>query len=259
MKPKTQSGLRGIIGDERGQKGTDQKKDEIKLKKPVSRIFPEEMREKCEKKPCKSCSPDSTGNTNQEFTDMDSILKELDRCGDILTKEQMRIVCHISKRKAMYLLQSGLVPCINTGKKTHTYLIRKSDVRQYVLERDVYPWKYKCGAPALKRKAEPHLLELIPESRMREYYEEKLSDYPDVMTVEQIYDFIGYGSETVYSWTRKGELKYLNCLAGYRFPKTYLLRFLCSDYCNRISRKTEKHLTYLTEMIGRSANLKMNG
>ena len=49
-------------------------------------------------------------------------LYNLDQYEDILTKEQMRIVCHISKRKAMYLLQSGLIPCINTGKKTHTYI-----------------------------------------------------------------------------------------------------------------------------------------
>lgn len=32
--------------------------------------------------------------------------------------EQMRVICHISKKTARYLLTSGLVPCIDTGKKT---------------------------------------------------------------------------------------------------------------------------------------------
>ena len=180
---------------------------------------------------------------------MESILKDLARYGDVLTKEQMRVVCHISKRKAAYLLQNGLVPCINTGKKTHTYLIRKSDVRQYLLERDVYPRKYQCPLPGSKQKPELHLQELIPESRMRAYYIRKLSEYPDVLTVNEISDFLGYGTETIYKWTRNGHLHFLDCIVGYRFPKTYLIRFLCSDYCNRISRKTEQHLTYLAEMI----------
>ena len=57
-------------------------------------------------------------------TEMKKELYNLDQYEDILTKEQMRIVCHISKRKAMYLLQSGLISCINTGKKTHNILLR---------------------------------------------------------------------------------------------------------------------------------------
>ena len=48
---------------------------------------------------------------------MKQYFKDLDRYADVLTKEQMRVVCHISKRKAAYLLQAGLIPCINTGKK----------------------------------------------------------------------------------------------------------------------------------------------
>ena len=47
---------------------------------------------------------------------MKQYFKDLDRYADVLTKEQMRVVCHISKRKAAYLLQAGLIPCINTGK-----------------------------------------------------------------------------------------------------------------------------------------------
>ena len=37
----------------------------------------------------------------------------------------MRVICHISKKTARYLLASGLVPSINTGKKTRQYIINK--------------------------------------------------------------------------------------------------------------------------------------
>ena len=43
--------------------------------------------------------------------------------------EQMRVICHISKKTARYLLKSGLVPCIDTGKKTRQYIINTKDVK----------------------------------------------------------------------------------------------------------------------------------
>ena len=46
--------------------------------------------------------------------------------------EQMRVICHISKKTARYLLKSGLVPCIDTGKKTRQYIINTKDVIAYL-------------------------------------------------------------------------------------------------------------------------------
>ena len=37
---------------------------------------------------------------------------------DILAKEQVRLLCHCSKRTALYYLKSGKLPCIYSGKKT---------------------------------------------------------------------------------------------------------------------------------------------
>ena len=89
-------------------------------------------------------------------------LYNLDQYEDILTKEQMRIVCHISKRKAMYLLQSGLIPCINTGKKTHTYLIKKTDIENYLRDREVNPWRYAVSYPKQASATD--------RSRIKKYY-----------------------------------------------------------------------------------------
>lgn len=45
----------------------------------------------------------------------------LNQYPETVQKEQFRIICHISKRTARYLLQSGLVPCVQSGKKTRNY------------------------------------------------------------------------------------------------------------------------------------------
>ena len=187
---------------------------------------------------------------------MENKLYNLDQYEDILTKEQMRIVCHISKRKAMYLLQSGLIPCINTGKKTHTYLIKKSDVETYLKDREINPWKYqveypKCVSANERRNTKKalYLVDIIQYQNMWTYYKNLLISYPELMTVMQVKLFTGYGENTVREWINKDKLRYLDCIAGWRIPKTWLLQFLCSEYCNKITRKTQRHLSYISEML----------
>ena len=43
---------------------------------------------------------------------------------ETISKDQFYRIAHISKATALYLLQSGLVPCIDSGKKTRRYTIR---------------------------------------------------------------------------------------------------------------------------------------
>lgn len=187
---------------------------------------------------------------------MKNELHSLDQYDDILTKEQMRIVCHISKRKAMYLLQSGLIPCINTGKKTHTYLIKKTDVEEYLKDREINPLKYQVEYPkhvsANERsniKKALYLVDVIQYHNMWMYYQNQLISYPELMTVTQVKLFTGYGENTIREWINKERLQFLDCIVGWRIPKTWLLQFLCSEYCNKITRKTQRHLSYIAEML----------
>lgn len=58
--------------------------------------------------------------------------RQVEACPEVMTKEQFRIACHISKRKAKELLDNGIVPCEITGNKTWKYRIKKSDVLDYL-------------------------------------------------------------------------------------------------------------------------------
>lgn len=59
-----------------------------------------------------------------------------------LSKEQFYKIAHISKATARYLLQSGKVPCKDTGKKTRCYLIQIEDVIFYLQDCQAHPDKY---------------------------------------------------------------------------------------------------------------------
>ena len=45
-------------------------------------------------------------------------------------------ICHIAKRSALYLLENGIIPSIDTGKKTWRYRIALDDVITYLRRRE---------------------------------------------------------------------------------------------------------------------------
>lgn len=47
---------------------------------------------------------------------------------EVISADQLYRICHISKRKAKWLLEHGYIPCEDSGKKTRRYKIRLNDV-----------------------------------------------------------------------------------------------------------------------------------
>lgn len=49
-----------------------------------------------------------------------------------ICQDQFYRICRISKQKATWLLENGYIPCEDTGKKTHRFKIRITDVIEYL-------------------------------------------------------------------------------------------------------------------------------
>lgn len=58
-----------------------------------------------------------------------NIQKVLKPYPDPMSRNDFRETCKIGTRTSLYLLKSGLVPCIHTGKKTRCYKILKKMLR----------------------------------------------------------------------------------------------------------------------------------
>lgn len=156
-------------------------------------------------------------------------------------------ICHISKKTCLFLLESGLVPNIDSGKKTRRFKIKTTDVIQYLHDRDDYPELYKAPDGFYMRdgcKKAPSFEDVFTKedlTSMREYYEMLLKDYPDVLNVRQVAQFTGYGESSVAKWCSKQELKNFFIRQKFQIPKEYLLDFLVSRYFIGIAVKSEKH------------------
>lgn len=149
---------------------------------------------------------------------------------EYITKDQMYRICHISKKTCLFLLESGLVPNIDSGKKTRRFKIKTVDVIQYLKDRDDYPELFKAPDGFYKGKGgdkkAPSFDEVFTQEdliRMRQYYERLLKNNPDVMSVEQVAQFTGYNKNSVSRWCGKKELKCFYIKQRYQIPKEYLL------------------------------------
>lgn len=174
---------------------------------------------------------------------------------EYITKDQMYRICHISKKTCLFLLESGLVPNIDSGKKTRRFKIKTEDVIDYLKSRDDYPELYKAPdgyyiGNGSKQKA-PSFDEVFTKEdleRMRQYYENRLRKYPDVMTVEQVAQFTGYCKNSVGRWCSKQQVKCFFIRQRFYIPKEYLLDFLVSRYFIGIAVKSAKHQKFNREI-----------
>ena len=171
-----------------------------------------------------------------------------DAVPDVITKDQLYRICHISKSTALYLLQSGKIPCEYTGRKTRCYKIKKEDVIAYLENRKVFPESYSAPAGWYKGDYTVQMEEQVPQivlEHLRLYYTELLSGYPDVLTTQTVSKITGYGKTAINNWCNQGHIKSFRKNNVNHIPKVYLVEFFCSTYFRTITRKSPWHIRTL--------------
>ena len=110
------------------------------------------------------------------------------------------------KKAARFLVRSGLIPSIDTSKKTRRYTIKTEDVIRYLQERESCPEKYRpyTGYYADPWNKGPYprkvttlrdRLDLGTQKKLLRYegfLKKKLELYPDVLTVREVSEFTGF-------------------------------------------------------------------
>lgn len=167
-----------------------------------------------------------------------------------ISKDQMYKICHISKSTCLYLLEKKLVPCIDTGKKTHRFHIRIEDVINYLEDRETDPQKYVKPKSKKIQKPCPLFWNIyaLPDidndfkDYMKHYYEILLREFPEVLETLQITAITGYAKNSVMKWGDSGKLWRVMIKKKYLTPKNLFIDFLCSDYFVKIKVKSDKHI-----------------
>lgn len=147
--------------------------------------------------------------------------------------DQFYRICKIAKRSAKYLVDNGIVPAIDTGKKTHRYQIAVDDVITYLRCRDREGSMIPTGLLTSGQR-EPstrvsfsRLVALGQESVVAEFFQHTCADYPDVLTTADVVKITGISKSTILKMLETGHLKSISDNPRL-IPKAYLYEFVAT-------------------------------
>ena len=144
-----------------------------------------------------------------------------DQYPEVITMDQLYRICHISKRKARWLLENGVISCEDSGKKTRRFKIKIEDVVEFLelrdagLLNDVMP----IGIFSSEEYGHPprQPCTRLDNGALQAFLLDCWVDAPDMLTVPQTVALCGYSVSTLERWFQK------DLLAGIRYRGTILI------------------------------------
>ena len=168
-----------------------------------------------------------------------------------VTAEEACRILHISKRKCAWMLQNGMIPCEDTGKKTRRYTIWLDDiltVRDDIAEhpeRYYIPVTFTAKEPAKPRKHHPYYLVLgeVPED-FRAWLDDEWYKMADTIKSREVSELLGYDGASVRRWINRCWLKSVHAHGQAIIAREWLIDFMCGHGFG-IVRKSERHMELL--------------
>ena len=180
--------------------------------------------------------------------------------GEIISLEQLYKMLHISKRKAAWMLQNGIIPCEIRNTPTHKYSVRKEDVLAYMAKSDREKRKeIPVGIFNAKKTNNPRRTE-SPDSdcggyfdntnyklrgkereRFKEMLENLLSAVPDTLTVDEVAELTGDHRRTILRYVQRKYIYAVNIMGKCYISKQSIINYLATDKAFRNTQKSEWH------------------
>ena len=158
-----------------------------------------------------------------------------------LSLEQLRQKLHISKRKAAWMLQNGVIPCRIVDTPTHLrYYVKEEDLRAYMKQSVTESKKeFIRGQFSSRNKDAPETEEASGDeisvfaylsrkdrNKFERMLEKRLAIYPDAMEIKRIVSIIGYTDRTIRWHINKGRIFAIIQDRKYIVSKYSLIKFL---------------------------------
>ena len=178
-----------------------------------------------------------------------------------ISLEQLYKMLHISKRKAAWMLNNGIIPCRIRPTKTHRYIILREDVEVYLQKKraerrkeipvgifNAKPTKQKVminnNRPMDTVDLAECFITIADECKddFRTHVEKRLQYFPDAITADKAADIMGYAKNTVHSYIQQKRIFAVQISGKYIVPKSALVEFLVDDFAFEIIHKSTWHM-----------------
>lgn len=167
---------------------------------------------------------------------------------ETISMDQLYRICHISKRKARWLLEHGVIPCQDSGKQTRRFSIRLEDVICFLEQRDegllddVIPqgiFSSDGSSPVHPPR------QVLDEDGLCAYLLECWEDWPDMLTTRQASDLCGYSVNALNRWWNLGQIQGVKYRNELRYSKESLACWLASAKGQAIATHSQQHREWM--------------
>ena len=172
-----------------------------------------------------------------------------------LSLEQLRQKLHISKRKAAWMLQNGVIPCRIVDTPTHIRYYVKEDLRAYMKQsvteskkefiRGQFSSRKENSLPLDMGGRDHNNVNIVLTSNERAMFthllEKRMEIYPDAMDINRVAKITGYSRTTMLRRVRDGDIFAAMMNDEYVISKASVIEFFASDKAFRIYNKSKWH------------------
>lgn len=186
-----------------------------------------------------------------------------DQYPEVITMDQLYRICHISKRKARWLLENGVIPCEDSGKKTRRFKIKLENVIEFLELRDEGLLDNVMPVGIFSSGEYDYLLRQprtrLDNGALQAFLLDCWGDAPDMLTIPQTASLCGYSVTTLVRWFQK------ELLAGIRYrgmiliSKESLSEWLASDGGQSIQQQSVVHRELMDEFQMQEQGQKNSG
>ena len=162
--------------------------------------------------------------------------------------DQLYRICHISKRKARWLLEHGVIPCQDSGKQTRRFSICLEDVICFLEQRDaellddVIPRGiFSSSSPHSIRPDRP----VLDVDGLCAYLMKCWEDWPDMLATRQAAELCGYSVNALNRWRNLGQIQGVRYRNQLRYFKESLACWLASVKGQSIAVPSPQHRKWM--------------
>ena len=173
-----------------------------------------------------------------------------------LSLEQLRQKLHISKRKAAWMLQNGVIPCRIVDTPTHLrYYVKEEDLQMYLAKSQsersreipvgVFSSRKENSLPSEKGGRDHNNVNIVLTSNERAMFihllEKRMEIYPDAMNINRVAKITDYSRTTILRRVQNGDMYAVMMNDEYVISKEGVIEFFASDKAFRIYNKSKWH------------------
>lgn len=178
---------------------------------------------------------------------------------EILSLENIRCILRISKRKAAWMLQHGIIKCEISEKQTKQYRIKMDDLFEYLD-------KFEQGDPSVMtpigrfnakkvkkprppQEVLPSIMFVKPPDDFRLWLEDEWYKESDLLLSKDLGRITGYDRHTIQRWFVEKRVRSVWTQNQLISTKTWLIDFYCED-AYAIVRKSDTHIDLMKRYYG---------